>query len=141
MNRRRLIHGLLALPASRLIATRPLIVGPARRPPVSLNARAPTIRLAPSGPVTSTADGQIIEDLDISSNAGNGITVMHHSVTVRNCRIRHAGGHGLRAEGVAGLRLHDLEIDHTGAPPAGVGPSEDCNNVDLEGCPEQSLPE
>lgn len=93
------------------------------------------IRLAPSGPVTSTADGQIIEDLDISSNAGNGITVMHHSVTVRNCRIRHAGGHGLRAEGVAGLRLHDLEIDHTGAPPAGVGPSEDCNNVDLEGCP------
>lgn len=140
MNRRHVVAGLLALPGSSLIAAN---VPPAT-PPRGRARRADSsesstqtaiIALARSGPVASSADGQVMENLDIDAQSGNGITVTHANVTIRNCRIRHSGGHGVRAEGATGLVLQDLEIDHVGAPPAGVGPSEERNNIDLESCP------
>ena len=142
MNRRRLMHGFMAVPALCFVAMRPLIPEQAGHPPVPSSVRGGRprkIRLNPSGPVRSTADGQVIENLDISTNATDGITVVHRGVTVRNCRIRHAGGHGLHAQGISGLRLHDLEIDHTGVPSSGVGPNEDRNNINLEGCPGATI--
>lgn len=138
MNRRRLVHGLLALPAFRLVAVRSAVAEPVRDRPPRRGARGgwgPPVQLTPSGPVMSAIDGQIIENLDVSTSAGTGITVVHRNVTVRHCRIRHAGGHGVHAEGAAGLHLEDLEIDHTGAPPVGAASSERRNNLDLDGCP------
>ena len=93
------------------------------------------IPLAPSGRVTSRGDEQVIENLDIDARSGNAVTVLHRRVTIRNCRIRHAGGHGVHALNAAGLMLRDLEIDHVGAPPSGVGPSANRNNVNIESCP------
>jgi hypothetical protein len=138
MNRRRLVRGLLATSAFRLAAVRAVIAGPARDQLLGRSARSDGTSpapLVPSEPVRSTGNGQIIENLDIVANSGTGITVGHRDVTVRHCRIRHAGGYGLRAMGAAGLHLENLEIDHGGAPPLGAASSELRNNIDLESCP------
>ena len=134
MNRRQIVAGLLALPSSSFAV--------AETPPVASYCEvsrqdgecAAAISLTPSGPVTSHTDGQVIENLDIRASFGNGIAVAHRGVVVRNCRIRHAGGHGVHATNATGLTLQDLEIDHVGAPSSGVATSE-CNNVNLDGCP------
>ena len=45
-----------------------------------------------SGKITSSYDGQVIENLDIRVSEGAGVVVEHDDVTVRNNRIRHGGG-------------------------------------------------
>ena len=65
---------------------------------------ASSVALEPSGPVRSSAHGQIIENLDIDARRGAGIIVVHGGVTVRNCRIRHALGHGVSAVAARGSR-------------------------------------
>ena len=92
-------------------------------------------QLISSGPVTSRTNGEIIENLDVVSVSGSAVRVVHRNVTVRHCRIRHAGGHGVEAVGAASLVLHDLEIDHTGALTIGAGASAERDNVNLDGCP------
>ena len=129
MNRRDVVAGLVALPGFSLVAANappaPPLRGGARRADSSESGtQTAIIALAPSGPVGSNADGQVMENLDIQAQSGNGITVTHSNVTIRNCRIRHAGGHGVHAKGAAGLVLQDLDIDHVGAPPKGVGRNE-----------------
>lgn len=128
LNRRGLLVGLLALSASG--------VGGVGVHPAKGQSGGKAAMLRPSGPVMSRADGEIIENLDIYAPNGNGITVRHQRVVVRNCRIRHAMGCGIYAEGAAGIRLQDLEIDHVGAPRSGAGPSRDHINIELEGCPD-----
>jgi hypothetical protein len=140
MNRRQLVAGLLALPSSSFVAAETLPSTPLRAKShsevSSQNGKsAATISPTPSGPVISHADGQVIENLDVGASLGNGITVAHRGVVVRNCRIRHAGGHGVHATSATDLTLQDLEIDHVGAPLSGVAASEYCNNVNLDGCP------
>ena len=93
-----------------------------------------SIGLAPSGPVASQFDGQIIENLDVEARPGYGIKVSHRNVTVQRCRIRHAGGHGVEASNAPAIAIRDCEIDHAGAPPIGAGPAAQWNNVNLEGC-------
>ena len=139
MNRRHLLGCLLVLPASKVMAEpypSALMSAPPDPESAKRNDRpALTIPLVPSGPVTTHGDGQIIENLDVDARFGSGVTVLHSRATVRNCRIRHARGHGVRARGADRLVLQDLEIDHVGATTSGVGPSQHSNNVDLEGCP------
>ena len=140
MNRRHLITALLGLPSLgfAVAETRPTAPPPTQPRPAGSTETVeptPTVKLAPSGPVISQADGQIIENLDIDAGFDDGIAVSHRSVTVRNCRIRHAERHGVHAQNATGLVLHDLEIDHVGAPAAGVGPSPYRNNLNLVECP------
>lgn len=142
MTRRRLIVGLLTIPASGVTAICPFDVVQAQDRPATVGEKggpAAVIPLMASGPVTSRDDGQIIENLDLRATSGNGITVVHRGVRVRNCRIRHAGGHGVHAVGVTGLVLQDLEIDHVGAPASGAGPSIDRNNVNIESCANATI--
>lgn len=142
MDRRHLLTGFLSLGVVRPAwgqsrdAPFPGGAAPSRRSSVE---RASRLTLKPSGPIESQADGQVIENLDIESISGNAISVVHDGVTVRHCRIRHAGGHGVHADGSARLVLENLEIDHMGAPPTGVGPDEYRNNVNLVRCPGASL--
>jgi polygalacturonase len=96
---------------------------------------AATPPLQKSGPVRSRQDGQVIENLDISSSSGAALAVSHHGVTIRNCRIRHEGGSGIHATGCNNLLLENLELEHTGAPAKGVGPNQDRNNIHLMECP------
>jgi hypothetical protein len=140
MDRRRLLSALLGFSASGLVVADPPppTLRQAQPYPDDSNRRdgpAPITTLMPSGPIASHADGQVVANLDIDAISANGVTVAHRSVTVRNCRIRHAGRHGVYAENAPGLVLQDLEIDHVGAPASGVGPSQNRNNVNLENCP------
>jgi hypothetical protein len=83
--------------------------------------------LIASGAVVASANGQIIQNLDISA-AGDGIDINgKNNVTIRNCRIRHntagLGGHGIRESldtSVTGLVIQDCEIINAGAPARGV---------------------
>jgi len=144
MDRRCLVVGLIAVPASSVVLqrTHPYAAVRAQLRSESLHgsdrSTAATM-LLPSGPVMSRADGDIIENLDINAPLGDAISVMHPGVKVRNCRIRHVGGHGVYATGAAGLALQQLEIDHVGAPRSGAGPNCDRNNVHIEGCPDTTI--
>src|SRR5689334_13306490 len=128
MDRRRLLAELLALPPwiTAAAKTNLFAAAPAQPNPERSNGAVGSIariRLVPSGPVISRGPGDVIENLDIDARFGNGITVLHRHVTVRNCRVRHGQGHGVHATDADGLVLEDLEINHVGAPPSGVGPS------------------
>ena len=131
MDRRSLLAGLLSAPAANAIPD----YGNATR----YHGRAEKERLMRCGPVTSRADGQIIENLDVDAPLGNGVSILHRQVTVRNCRICHAGGHGVNALNAPELVLQDLEIDNVGAPSSGVGPSTRCNNIYLYSCPNATI--
>lgn len=51
-----------------------------------------------SGPITTSSDGQVIENLDIEVSGRDNwaIVINHDNVTVRNCRIQHPnGGQGI----------------------------------------------
>ena len=144
MLRRHLLVGMLVLPAGVFPVLRAFPSLSPWAPPNPKRANAPGAQVAMttltrSGPVVSQADGQVIANLDIDADSANGVTVTHKGVTVRNCYIRHAGGHGVHASDASGLMLQDLDIDHVGAPASGVGPSQDRNNVNLESCPNASI--
>lgn len=132
MNRRELVRTLLLAPVLGAVDLCPASAGSAKHLAITFATNAGP--LTPCGPIWSVTDGQIIENLDITSTRGSGLTVVHRNVTVRNCRIRHAGGHGIFARGATGVRLEMLEIDHVGAPAAGAGPDAHRNNIHLEGC-------
>jgi len=95
--------------------------------------------LTASGPVASQFDGQIIENLDIETESGSGVKVDHRNVTVRHCRIRHAGGHGVEASNASAVVIRDCDIDHVGAPAIGTDPAAQWDNVHLEDCPGAML--
>lgn len=140
MDRRGFLAGLISLPTALAApagandADRDAR-GADREGGAAANSRPRNRSLVSHGPVTSQADGQIIENLDICARDGNAITVLHRNVTVRHCRIRHAGGHGVSATGAPGLVLRDLEIDHIGAVRDGVGSNPECDNIHLDDCP------
>lgn len=89
--------------------------------------------LIPSGAVSSSADGQVIENLDILAARGNALTILHKNVTVTNCRIRHAEGHGIHAQYADNLLLQNLEIERVEGAPK-TGPKDFDNNIDLNEC-------
>lgn len=136
MNRRYLLGGLLMFPISGVVA-KPHASNAAMVLADATGRDGPPQKaaLVPSGAVTTRQIGEVIENLDIEAPSGSGVTVRHARTTVRNCRIRHALGPGVQARDADGLVLQDLEIDHVGAPPSGVGPSRNYNNLDLRNCP------
>jgi hypothetical protein len=92
--------------------------------------------LTPSGPVQASANGQVIEGLDITATGtALGVRVNGFSgVTVRGCRIRHASGRGILAISAPSLRIEDVDIICTGAPAAGPNPNSNMNNIELQNC-------
>ena len=133
MRRRHFLGGGLALPVLFFDVARSatnLVAQPVRQ-----STPFASTGLKISGPVVSNADGQVIENLDIVATAGDAVTVLHRDVTVRDCRIRHGGGHGVHAAGAARLVLRNLEVEGVGMPPRGPSTSIHSNNVNLENCP------
>ena len=92
--------------------------------------------LRPSGPVQASANGQVIEGLDITATGtADGVRVSGFSgVTVRNCRIRHATGKGVYGSNAPGLLVEDCDILCAAAPAAGQNPNSGMNNIHLENC-------
>lgn len=82
--------------------------------------------LVPSGPVVSTANGQVIEGLDITAPDGtHGVTVNHAGVTVRRNRISHRHADGIRASG-SGVIIQDVIATYR-TPAAGFDTSPGSN--------------
>ena len=90
----------------------------------------PTCTLKASGAVTVTQDGQIVENLRITSNSGNAITVNgHKKVVIRNVEILHKGGPGIHISNSDDIVIENVSIEHTGAPTSGKNPSDNLNNI------------
>jgi CARDB len=89
--------------------------------------------LRPSGPVQASANGQVIEGLDITATGtATGVRVSGFAdVIVRNCRIRYANGKGIFATNAPRLLVEDVDVICTGAPPAGENPSSGMNCVEV----------
>ena len=90
--------------------------------------------LRPSGPVQASANGQVIEGLDITATGtAHGVRVSGFSgVTVRNCRIRHASGRGIYATSAPNTLIEDVDIACTAAPAAGANANSSMNNIELQ---------
>jgi len=87
----------------------------------------PPVALTPSGSVNSTTSNQVIEGLDVTGR----ITVAHDGVTIRDCRVKHSGGHGISVQNVAGLTIRGVEVVNTGAA-SGLNPNPgEHNNIHL----------
>lgn len=85
--------------------------------------------LEESGPVTSSAVGQTIENLHITSTTGDGLAIEHDNVTVRNVWVEHEGGRGIyiKADGVS---LKDIHVSYTGAPESGENSTSAHTNIE-----------
>lgn len=96
------------------------------------------ITLKPSPPVQSSADGQVIEGLDIVAKAGvnngDGIRVLHNGVIVRNNRIKHGLDcrHGIAVGAKSGVVIEGNEVTHT-TPNAGKHPNANMRNINCDG--------
>lgn len=67
--------------------------------------------LTSSGGISTSSDGQIIEDLDVNGT----ISVNHNNVTIRRCRVRSSGFYCIQeAESNSGTNVIDCEIDGLG---------------------------
>ena len=91
---------------------------------------AQAVILTYSGPISTSQNGQIIENLRITSgtSGNNGITVNHDDVIIRNVEILHAGGHGILLSGADRTRIQNVNIRYTNAPSAGANTGEH-NNI------------
>lgn len=92
------------------------------------------VSLTSSGPMQSTADGQVIENQDITAPSGDALTIRHRGVTVRNCRIRHTSGHGLHGDGAQGLVVENIDVERVGRVPRSMNSARYCNNINLTHC-------
>jgi hypothetical protein len=80
----------------------------------------PGLQLVPSGPITTSSPGQIIERRWIRVENGVGVDVRHTDVVIRDCWIDHRGsGDGIQGMGATGLKLYDVRVHKQDAPERG----------------------
>jgi hypothetical protein len=89
----------------------------------------PSCALTASGPITTSADGQVIELFRIESTSGAAIAVRHRGVVIRNVEILHSGGPGIEFSNADDLLIENVSVEHTGAPASGPNASSDSNNI------------
>ncbi|MEZ0314136.1 MAG: carbohydrate-binding protein [Myxococcota bacterium] len=100
-------------------------------PPVEPPPPPPaTCTLTASGPVSATADGQVIENLSITSSGSQAILVNGRSgVVIRNVRIQHSAGVGIRLTSAQGVTIENVSVEFTSAPAAGANSSYEFLNI------------
>lgn len=90
-----------------------------------------SLALSASGPISSSSNGQVIENLDITATgANNGITVTHDNVKILNCKIRYATGRGIRFSGADNIKIKNCDIATTSAPSSGANANSDMNCIE-----------
>lgn len=91
--------------------------------PTTRSAPAPAITLTASGPVSATANSQVIENLHITATGtSHALTVQTFTdVIIRNCKISHitdplgiTNYHGIFADNADRLLIEDTEVTHNG---------------------------
>lgn len=95
----------------------------------SAGGGGPACTLLPSGPVSSSAAGEVIENLHITSTSGTALSIVHDDVVVRNVWVEHASGPGIDVNGARGVRIASVVVEHTGAPASGQNPSSGLSNI------------
>ncbi len=84
-----------------------------------------------SGPITVTQNGQVIENLVITSTNGPAIQINGFSgVAIDNVVIHHNGGPGIALAFAPNTVITNADIIFDGAPSAGADPSTNDNNID-----------
>ena len=83
--------------------------------------------LKPSGSITTSRDGQVIERVDVSGQ----IKILHDNVTIQDSRINVGGGYAIRVEKVdgecpRGTVIRYVEIDGSGSGSTAVAYDEGC---------------
>ena len=95
-----------------------------------LISTAKALVLTNSGPVTVTADNQVVQNLLITASTGNGITVNSHvGVTIQNCEIHHVTGSGISFSNANNLHISNCLIVCDGSPASGQNPSTNLCNI------------
>lgn len=89
------------------------------------------VTLTPSGPITVTANGQVVENKLITANGAIGITVNGFSnVIIRNVEIRVSGRHGIDVSSATALTIDTVKIVNTSS---GVPLPSEQNCIDIFG--------
>lgn len=96
-------------PATTTPPVAPPVTPPQTGYPNAANT-GPSGTLRASGSITTTRDGQVIENLDINGE----VRVLHNNVKIRNVRIRSAGGQAIYILNNTGLVVEDCELDGQG---------------------------
>jgi hypothetical protein len=97
-----------------------------------------TLSTRHDGTIRTTHDGEVIERVDIYSG-GTGIEVLHDNVVIREVRVHHADGDGIRANGANNLLIQNVEVINTD-PPAGQQTEEaEHNNIELVNSPDATI--
>ena len=90
----------------------------------------PSGALTPSGSITTSSSGQVIQNLDINGS----IRVQHNNVTIRNVRIR-SNGQAISILGNTGLLVEDCELDGNNAAPDASDRRPELHHAPLRGVP------
>jgi hypothetical protein len=90
------------------------------------------LTLTNSGPISSSRNGQVIENVRVTSTSGHGIRVTHDDVTIRNVEILHKGGNGIQLSGADRAHIENVNIIYSGAPARGKNSGE-FNNIECNG--------
>ncbi len=81
----------------------------------------------------------LVERLDITSDGETALVIRADGVTIRDVRIRYAGGHGIQIDGAADVTIENVDIEHTGAPVSGANDSEERNDIDVHESPRLTV--
>lgn len=88
------------------------------------------VTLTPSGPIAATSNGQVFQNLDITSSGAQAVYVNGFTdVQLKSCKIRHSAGYGVQLNGAHRFLGEDLDIEYTGGPASGANQDENRNNV------------
>lgn len=104
--------------------------GGAGSPAAGGTGSVPACTLASSGPLSSTSDGEVIENLHIRATEGTALLITHSDVVIRNVWVEHAGGVGIRVANAEDVHIENVLVEHTGAPVSGPNPSSELNNIE-----------
>jgi hypothetical protein len=74
----------------------------------------------------------VFDRLDLNVTGSDALTITHSECIIRNSRIRHNGGNGIKATG-ARVSIENCEIINAGAPTTGAEVSADRCNVIFDG--------
>jgi Ca-dependent carbohydrate-binding module xylan-binding len=87
-----------------------------------------------TAPITTTHDGQVIENLDIWVDNGDALTIRHDNVVVQNVRIHHRTGDGISVDFADNVKIQNVEVINSD-PPAGQDPetSPEIRNIAVDG--------